>query len=188
MNNPLRKTACLRAKPVGHLSCGLHPQQSRSLNSKHFGVLSGRSRGCLSLLSFTPLLHLSLYGNKRDVRDWEGKPERKRTGNLSGVCLKWQVSRIVVLGLREREMLLVLTVERRRGNPKGTTSCSPDHGKSTHQEKHRPQIVNMTPLEWWCLWTLTTALELARRSTLVVLELCPRTYDGVLPNPCLLIS
>ncbi|KAJ7001683.1 hypothetical protein NC653_011942 [Populus alba x Populus x berolinensis] len=85
-------------------------------------------------------------------------------------------------------MLLVLTVERRRGNPKGTTSCSPDHGKSTHQEKHRPQIVNMTPLEWWCLWTLTTALELARRSTLVVLELCPRTYDGVLPNPCLLIS
>ncbi|KAL3597633.1 hypothetical protein D5086_009270 [Populus alba] len=81
-------------------------------------------------------------------------------------------------------MLLVLTVERRRGNPKGTTSCSPDHGKSTHQEKHRPQIVNMTPLEWWCLWTLTTALELARRSTLVVLELCPRTYDGVLPNPC----
>jgi len=34
-------------------------------------------------------------------------------------------------------MLLVLTVERRRENPKGTTSCSPDHGKSTHQEKHR---------------------------------------------------
>ncbi|KAL3597668.1 hypothetical protein D5086_009305 [Populus alba] len=66
-------------------------------------------------------------------------------------------------------MLLVLTVERRRGNPKGTTSCSPDHGKSTHQEKHRPQIVNMTPLEWWCLWTLTTALELARRSTLLMM-------------------
>jgi hypothetical protein len=63
---------------------------------------------------------------------------------------------------REREMLLVLTVGRRRENPKGTTSCSPDHGKNTDT-----QIVNMTPLEWLCLWTLIIALELARRSTLV---------------------
>jgi hypothetical protein len=139
-------------------------------------------------VAVSPYSHLhhyytSLYGIKRGVSDWEGKAGRKRTGNLPVVCLKWQVSRRVVLGLREREMLLVLTVGRRRENPKGTTSCSPDHGKNTDT-----QIVNMTPLEWWCLWTLIIALELARRSTLTVLELCPRTYDGVLSSPCLLIS
>jgi len=61
-------------------------------------------------------------------------------------------------------------------------------GKAHTRKNTGTQIVKMTPLEWWCLWTLTIALELARRSTLVVLELCPRTYDGVLPNPCLLIS
>lgn len=58
--------ACLRAKPVGHLSCGLHPQQSRSLNSKHFGVLSGRSRGCLSLtVIYTITAPLSVWEQKR---------------------------------------------------------------------------------------------------------------------------
>uniref|UniRef100_U5GJU0 Uncharacterized protein n=1 Tax=Populus trichocarpa TaxID=3694 RepID=U5GJU0_POPTR len=73
----------------------------------------------------------SLYGIKRGVRDWEGKAERKRMGNLSVVCLKWQVSRRVVLGLRERErccLCLLLGEEERI--QRGQRLAAPIMGKT----------------------------------------------------------